>query len=99
LGTIFLRNFYTALDFDNNLIIIGLNKGAQKIPKKGAAAKSYIQGKVQNPFYRPPEMHGLSLIIIMIVIVCLLVFLYLITGRRPKGENEPAPPKDDNKEN
>ena len=39
-------------------------------------------------------MHGLSLIIIMIVIVCLLVFLYLITGRRPKGENEPAPPKE-----
>lgn len=31
----------------------------------------------------------------MIVIVCLLVFLYLITGRRPKGENEPAPPEDD----
>jgi len=30
----------------------------------------------------------------MIVIVCLLVFLYLITGRRPKGENEPAPPKE-----
>ena len=68
------------------MIIIGLNKGA--------SAKSYIQGKVQNPFYRPPEMHGLSLIIIMIVIVCLLVFLYLITGRRPKGENEPAPPKE-----
>jgi lipopolysaccharide assembly outer membrane protein LptD (OstA) len=25
LGTIFLRNFYTGLDFDKNLILIGLN--------------------------------------------------------------------------
>ena len=28
LGTIFLRNFYTALDFDNNLVLMGVNKGS-----------------------------------------------------------------------
>lgn len=28
LGTIFLRNFYTSLDFDRNQIMIGLNKGS-----------------------------------------------------------------------
>jgi len=26
LGTIFLRNFYTGLDYDNNLILMGVNK-------------------------------------------------------------------------
>lgn len=25
LGTVFLRNFYTALDYDNNLILMGFN--------------------------------------------------------------------------
>jgi hypothetical protein len=28
LGTIFLQNFYTALDFDNNMILLGVNKGS-----------------------------------------------------------------------
>jgi hypothetical protein len=28
LGSVFLRNFYTVLDFDNNYIMIGLNKEA-----------------------------------------------------------------------
>ena len=36
LGTIFLRNFYTALDFDNNLIMIGVNAFSTQ------GAKAYI---------------------------------------------------------
>ena len=28
LGTVFLRNFYTALDYDRDLIVIGVNKGS-----------------------------------------------------------------------
>lgn len=27
LGTLFMRNFYTALDFDNDMIILGVNAG------------------------------------------------------------------------
>jgi hypothetical protein len=27
LGTLFMRNFYTALDFDNDMIAIGVNAG------------------------------------------------------------------------
>lgn len=27
LGTIFLRNFYTALDYEKNVIQLGINKG------------------------------------------------------------------------
>ena len=29
LGTIFLRNFYTALDYENDLIILGVNTGME----------------------------------------------------------------------
>jgi hypothetical protein len=27
LGTIFMKNFYTALDFDNDMIVLGVNAG------------------------------------------------------------------------
>lgn len=46
LGTIFLRNFYTALDYDENLIIMGVNNGSSD------RAKAIINGKVNNPFAR-----------------------------------------------
>lgn len=36
LGTIFLRNFYTALDFEHNFIMIGVNNGSSE------RAKAYI---------------------------------------------------------
>lgn len=44
LGNIFLRNFYTALDFDKDLIMIGVNKGA------GQYATATIRGHKKNPF-------------------------------------------------
>ena len=33
LGTIFLRNFYTALDYENDLIILGVNTGMEDVAK------------------------------------------------------------------
>jgi hypothetical protein len=72
LGTIFLRNFYTALDFDKNLIMIGLNKGSD-------ALASSISGKVEDPWKRGDEVlvHyyilgiilGASLLLIIIFLV------------------------------
>jgi hypothetical protein len=43
LGAIFLRNFYAALDFDNNLILLGINKNSSD------RAKAYIDGRISNP--------------------------------------------------
>lgn len=40
LGTIFLRNFYTALDYENNMVMFGINKGT-------TSAK--LVGKAENP--------------------------------------------------
>ena len=47
LGRLFLRNFYTGLDYDNNLIMIGPNAHSSQ------GAKAYIQGKVRNPIPKP----------------------------------------------
>ena len=46
LGTIFLRNFYTALDYDMDLITIGVNKGSSEL------AKATIMGKTSNPYQK-----------------------------------------------
>jgi hypothetical protein len=43
LGTIFLRNFYTALDYDQDLIMIGVNSASSQ------GSEAYIEGKVENP--------------------------------------------------
>lgn len=43
LGSVFLRNFYTVLDFDNNYIMIGLNKEA--LADSRAAINGQIGGK------------------------------------------------------
>jgi hypothetical protein len=37
LGTIFLRNFYTGLDYENNLVLIGVNEGSTTAMMTGEA--------------------------------------------------------------
>jgi hypothetical protein len=44
LGTVFLRNFYTGLDFKNDMIYIGVNKGRE------GHVGAKIHGRVYNPF-------------------------------------------------
>ena len=63
LGTIFLRNFYTGLDFENNMLLIGINKGS-------TAAESH--GKSENPF-KPREGNGAVLFVITFIIVMIAV--------------------------
>lgn len=46
LGNIFLRNFYTSLDYDRDLIMIGVNRGAVTY----ASAK--IEGHKSDPYHR-----------------------------------------------
>ena len=71
LGTIFLRNFVTALDYDSNLIMIGQNAAS--------TSDAYIDGDVTDPNIAPPEMHGLTLIIVMLAIICMLLVLWFVT--------------------
>ena len=52
LGTLFMRNFYTALDFDNDMIILGVNSG------QADNAKSEIFGHADNPYNIPSPNPG-----------------------------------------
>lgn len=45
-----MRNFYTALDFDNDLVIIGINSG------QADNAKAVMFGHTDNPYYIPPPI-------------------------------------------
>lgn len=50
LGTLFMRNFYTGLDFDNDMIVLGVNSG------QADNAKSVMFGHTDNPYYIPPPV-------------------------------------------
>lgn len=63
LGTIFLRNFYTGLDFENNMLLIGVNKGT---------TSGYLNGKAENPF-KVKEGNGAILFVITFIIVMIAV--------------------------
>lgn len=83
LGTIFLRNFYTALDFDKNLIMIGLNKGAD-------AMASQISGKAGNPFHKKESLmpvHYIVLIVTLLVSLFIIIF-FLIYRYKTQTANE-----------
>jgi cbb3-type cytochrome oxidase subunit 3 len=63
LGTIFLRNFYTGLDFENNMLLIGINQGT---------TSAELHGKAENPF-KPREGNGAVLFVITFIIVMIAV--------------------------
>jgi len=73
LGTIFLKNFYTALDFDKDLIIIGVNKGSS------AQASATIDGHVGNPYKKAVRRNwsGTFILILFLVIIGVAVFYYI----------------------
>jgi len=70
LGTIFLRNFYTALDFDNNLILMGINKGASD------RAKAYIDGRISNPYRSGGMTIGVVIVILLIAFAVAIIFYF-----------------------
>jgi len=70
LGTIFLRNFYTALDFDNNLILMGVNKGASD------RAKAYIDGSISNPHRSRGMTIGIIIVILLIAFAVAIIFYF-----------------------
>lgn len=64
LGTIFLRNFYTGLDFDKNLLLIGLNQGTDS---------AQILGKADNPFR--PSGNGAIIFVILFLFIMFAIAL------------------------
>lgn len=49
LGNIFLRHFYTALDYDKDTIMIGVNKGSE------IHATATVEGQSFNPYKEKPK--------------------------------------------
>ena len=80
LGNVFLRNFYTALDFDNDLIIIGVNKGMNSV------AMASIEGRVYNPFKPRYTVFKVVLIFFFLAIVAGGIAYY--NHRRKEFEEE-----------
>jgi hypothetical protein len=58
LGTIFLRNFYTGLDYENNLIMIGVNKGT---------TSAFMVGEAPDP-NRPKKKMGATIWVVLFII-------------------------------
>jgi hypothetical protein len=59
----FLRNFYTGLDYENNLLLIGINKGT---------TNASLQGRSENP-YKPKDGAGAILFVITFIIFMLII--------------------------
>lgn len=80
LGTIFLRNFYTALDFDENLIAVGINKN---IPEKD---RPTMEG-ISLAGRKPAKDHS-GLVIWIFVILTILFGVAIVFYVRANKEME-----------
>jgi len=67
---VFLRNFYVGLDYDKDLIIIGVNKGASD------SASATIIGHSEDPTKNNSKVfHGLVFLMVICVIITTIVLL------------------------
>jgi len=76
-----LRNFYTGLDYDQNLIMIGSNAFSSD------AAKAVIEGKVKNPFAHDPSS-GPWVIIILILLAMFGIGGFVLWRASKKNQNQ-----------
>jgi hypothetical protein len=82
LGSVFLRNFYTGLDYKNDMIYIGVNKG------QAENARASIHGRVYNPFKPRYTIFKATLIILFFgIIICGVVYY---VHRKQEFEQEHA---------
>lgn len=102
LGNLFLRNFYTVLDYDHDMIAIGVNAGS------GFMASATIQGHIDNPYWhkivqRNPLLVGFVFIgFIVLVLVMVVYYIYekkKLNVRRPSVNHKVAPNLKDSEEN
>ena len=81
MGTIFLRNFYTALDYDENLIAVGINKN---IPVKD---RPTMEG-VSLAGRKPAKDHSGLVIWIFVILTVLFGVAIVFYVRANKEMNE-----------
>jgi hypothetical protein len=84
LGTVFLRNFYTGLDYDENLIMIGVNKGSSD------TAKAELIGKIYNPYKHVDAPGGGSVAVVLCFFLVLfaMAVLYIVKAKSQEREEE-----------
>ena len=86
LGRVFLRNFYTGLDYDQNLIMIGPNAYSSQ------GAKANIMGRVGNPNRRGGVRGTFKWGWVIVIILGLIaggVFMYIRNAKKLREEGEP----------
>ena len=72
LGTIFLRNFVVALDYDKNLIMIGENVGS--------SSNAILDGDVANPNQIPESSNQtLHVLLVILFLIFIGIMVYVIT--------------------
>ena len=79
LGNIFLRNFYTALDFDKDVIMIGVNKGS------AMHASAQIYGETNNPYKDTPDEDRsvvMGVLVLFYLLMCTAAFIYFFVEKR-----------------
>lgn len=74
-----MRNFYTALDFEDNLILIGVNQGSSK------RAKAYIDGSLD-----PPSKNGMTIVIVSLVLLVIFAVAVAFYIKQSQKANKPA---------
>ena len=76
LGTIFLRNFYTSLHYDQDTIAIGVNRVAAKLEKAA------IIGHKANPYenYDDDGPTALTyLLVVLLAVMCAGITVFIVT--------------------
>jgi len=75
----FLRNFYTGLDYENNLLLIGINKGT---------THASMQGRLENP-YKPKDGSGAILFVVTFItfMIIIAVACYVRSKRIEKARS------------
>lgn len=85
LGTIFLRNFYTGLDFEKNQILIGLNDGTTTAELHGTTHNTPVD---PNSVDKPKQDSGAMMFVITFIILMFAVALacYVRTKKLEDGK-------------
>lgn len=78
LGTIFLRNFYTGLDYENNLVVLGINNGI---------TSAELIGKTANPFEVKQGSGSLVFVIIFIIVMIVVAAGCYLRAKRNERRN------------
>ena len=78
LGTIFLRNFYTGLDFDKNLIVIGVNQGT---------THATIFGKSVNPYAKETNVAAIVVVVVFMITLFSIAFYCYYKAKKEEEAN------------